>query len=226
MGKKYLCLNDGMYDYVAAHHSRASDPTLAGVRAATEKLGGISRMLISEEEGSFLEFLVRATGASEVLEIGTFTGYSAICLARGLPEGGRLLCCDKSEEWTRMASVAWKKAGVSDRIELRLGDASATLEALEPGRMFDLAFIDADKAGYPLYLELVYPRLREGGVVVFDNMLWGGRLAGSDGGAAITDPDGLAIKALNRALASDPRFFTVLLPVADGVLLAYKRGRA
>jgi len=145
------------------------------------------------------------------LEVGTFTGFSSICIARGLAPGGRLLCCDISAEWTAIARRYWQRAGVSDLIELRLAPASQTLAELEPGRTFDFVFIDADKEGYDGYYEQVLPRVVRSGLIVFDNMLSHGR---------VIDPQNerdRALDALNRKLARDSRVESVLLPIADGL---------
>jgi caffeoyl-CoA O-methyltransferase len=152
------------------------------------------------------------------VEVGTFTGYSSLCIARALVPGGRLLCCDVSEEWTAIARAAWVEAGVDDRIELRLGPALDTLRALPPDEPLDLAFVDADKGGYAAYLDELVPRLRPGGLLLVDNTLWSGQ---------VVDPsdrsdDVVAIRAVNDMLAADDRLTTVLLPVADGLTLAVK----
>jgi caffeoyl-CoA O-methyltransferase len=161
--------------------------------------------------------LVRLTGARQAVEVGTFTGYSSICIARGLPDDGHLLCCDVSEDYTSVARRYWERAGVADRIELRIAPAVETLRSLPTEPYLDFAFIDADKSGYPAYVEEVLPRLRPGGLMVLDNMLRDGR---------VLDPesdDDHAIHALNEALVSDDRVDVVLLPVRDGVSLARKR---
>src|SRR5204862_4721041 len=161
---------------------------------------------------------VAAIGARSVMEIGTFTGYSSLCMARALPKGGRLICVDESEQWTAVARKYWSKAGVQDRIELRLGQAISILKHLEPNLKFDLAFIDAQKTEYDAYYELILPRIRKNGLILFDNMLWGGRL----GQVPIPEASGKAIDALNRKLAQDSRVQSVLLPIADGLHLCRK----
>ena len=208
---KNLALTEPQYAYLSRMRSRAGDPLLAELRRETEALGEISVMLATEEQGDFFTLLVGALRAESALEIGTFTGFSSLCIARGLRPGGRLLCCDVSAEWTAIARRFWKKAGVSDRIELRLGPAAETLAALEPERTFDFVFIDADKTGYDRYYELVLPRVRAGGLIVFDNMLSHGRVVDPQ------DERDRALDALNRKLAADPRVESVLLPVADGL---------
>jgi caffeoyl-CoA O-methyltransferase len=161
--------------------------------------------------------LVRITGARQAVEVGTFTGYSSICIARGLPDDGHLLCCDVSEEYTSIAREYWARAGVADRIELRIAPAVETLRSLSSEPYLDFAFIDADKAGYPAYVEEILPRMRPGGLMVLDNMLRDGRVLAPE------SEDDHAIHDLNHALVADERVDVVLLPVRDGVSLARKR---
>jgi caffeoyl-CoA O-methyltransferase len=175
-------------------------------------------MQISEEQGAFMTLLVAAIGAKSAIEVGTFTGYSSICIARGLPRDGRLICVDESKEWTDIAQKFWNQAGVHQRIELRLGPAIPLLEKLEAGLAFDFAFIDASKTEYDSYYELLLPRIRSSGLILFDNMLWGGRL----GSGPIVEASGQAIDALNHKLANDKRVESVLLPIADGLQLCRK----
>lgn len=219
MKLKYVSLNDSLYRYLCACRSNADDPVLEALRRETEFLGEISKMQISQEQGSFMTLLVRAIGARSAIEVGTFTGYSSICIARGLPDDGRLICIDESKEWMAIARKYWIKAGVENKIELRLGAATAELQKLEPGLVFDFAFIDADKEEYDAYYELILPRLRSNGIIIFDNMLWGGRL----GSGSVEEPSGQAIDALNHKLAHDYRVESVLLPIADGLQLCRKR---
>jgi caffeoyl-CoA O-methyltransferase len=218
MELKYIALTDPLYRYLVKCHSHTSDAVLESLRRETDALGDISKMQISEEQGSFMSLLVAAIGGKCAIEVGTFTGYSSICIARGLSQNGRLICVDESKEWTDIARKYWNQAGVSERIELRLGPAIPLLQKLEPGVMFDFAFIDASKAEYDAYYELLLPRVRPNGLILFDNMLWGGRL----GGAPITEASGRAIDALNHKLATDNRVECVLLPVADGLQLCRK----
>ncbi|MGH9024645.1 MAG: O-methyltransferase, partial [Acidimicrobiia bacterium] len=164
--------------------------------------------------------LTRLIGARQAVEVGTFTGYSALCIARGLPADGRLLCCDVSEEWTSVGKRAWKRAGIADKIELRIAPAIDTLRSLPSDPVVDLAFIDADKPSYRAYLEELMPRLRPNGVILVDNTLWGGSVADP----AVTDDNTEAIRAFNAAVAADRRVDCVLLPVADGLTLLRKRG--
>jgi caffeoyl-CoA O-methyltransferase len=220
MGKKYVRLNETLYRYLGRCRSDAADPLLQELRAETEALGEeVSKCQISDEQGTLLSVLVAATGAKSAIEVGTFTGYSSLCIARALPANGRLLCLDTSEEWTAVARKYWVKAGVQDRIELRLGAAIPGLQRLEPGLTFDFAFIDADKTEYDAYYELILPHVKRNGLILFDNMLWGGRL----GAGPVKPATGRSIDALNRKLAGDPRVEAVLLPVADGIQLCRKR---
>ncbi len=211
---KYTLLNDRSYAYLCACRSHPRDAMLDSLRARTEALGEIAKMQIGREQGSFMTLLVAAIGAREAIEIGTFTGYSSICIARGLSAGGRLLCLDVSEEWTAIARKYWARAGVDKKIELQLGPAIESLKRLPANSKFDFAFIDADKTGYDAYYEAVLPRMRRNGLILFDNMLWGGRLVGQRG---IKDENGRAIDRLNRKLARDERVESVLLPLADGI---------
>jgi caffeoyl-CoA O-methyltransferase len=204
-------------DYLLAH-SEPADEVLRDLAEETHReLGGRAAMQISHDEGELLTMLVRLTGARRAVEVGTFTGYSSICIARGLPDDGHLLCCDVSEEWTSIARRYWERAGLTDRIELRIAPALETLRALPPGRDLDFAFIDADKTGYASYFEEVVARVRPGGLIVLDNMLRDGRVLDPE------NDDDRAIHALNDALLADERVEVVLLPVRDGVSLARVR---
>jgi len=218
MHEKFLSLTPAVYEYLVAH-SAPPDDVLRDLAAETAALGPVSVMQIAVEQGAFLTLLARLMGARRIVEVGTFTGYSAICLARGLADGGRLLCCDVSAEWTAIARRYWERAGLADRIELRLGSGLDTLRALPSTAEIDLAFIDADKSGYLGYYEELLPRLRPNGLLIFDNVLWSGLVAD----AATTDDQTLALRALNDHVAADPRVETVMLSVADGLLLARKR---
>jgi predicted O-methyltransferase YrrM len=219
MGLKYLSLNDSLYRYLCACRSDAAEPILQSLRKETEALGEISKMQISEEQGAFMSLLVGASGAKSLIEVGTFTGYSSLCMARALPGNGKLICIDENQEWTAIARKYWTKAGVQNRIELRLGAAIPLLQQLEPELAFDLAFIDAEKTEYDAYYELLLPRVRPNGLILFDNMLWGGRL----GAGPIQEASGCAIDALNHKLARDKRVEAVLLSIADGLQVCRKR---
>jgi caffeoyl-CoA O-methyltransferase len=220
MQLKYLSLDDALYRYVCRQRSHAVDPVLEALRRHNETLGENAKCQISEEQGSLITLLVKLIDARSAIEVGTFTGYSSICIARGLASAGHLICVDQSKQWTDVARRFWAQAGVSSKIELRLGEAVPILQKLEPDLVFDFAFIDAAKNQYDAYYELILPHVRPNGLILFDNMLWGGRLLSS---APIDDPNGQAIDALNRKLAQDPRVETVLLPIADGIQVARKR---
>jgi len=219
MGTKYLKLDDRLYGYLCGLRSDAADPLLRELRQETAALGKVSECQISDEQGTFLSILVAAAGVKSAIEVGTFTGYSSLCIARALPPTGRLICVDQSQEWTAIAKRYWAKAGVQNRIDLRLGPAVATLEQLEPGLTFDFAFIDADKTEYDAYYELLLPRVRKNGLILFDNMLWRGQV----GGEPVQDPNGRAVQVLNQKLAQDDRVEAVLLSVADGIQFCRKR---
>src|ERR1700689_4133207 len=198
---------DPVIDGYAAVHSPLPDAhQLELQRTTQEKTGGAAVMQIGDDQAVLMEMLVRAMGATRAVEIGTFTGYSALAVARGLGPGGHLLCCDVSEEWTSIARDAWDKAGVADRIELRIGPGLETLRSLGSGEQFDFAFIDADKPGYGKYYEEGLTRLRPGGLILLDNMLQGGRVVDD----RASDEDTRAIGALNDAIAADPRVKVVL----------------
>jgi caffeoyl-CoA O-methyltransferase len=166
-----------------------------------------------------MTILTKLVGVHFAVEVGTFTGYSSICIARGLAPGGRLLCCDVSEEWTAIAREHWVAAGVDDRIDLRIGPAADTLRSLPDEPPIDLAFIDADKTGYRTYYDEIVDRLRPGGVVLIDNVLWSGNVIDP----ADTSDDTEALRALNDHVAADERVEAVLLPISDGLTLARRR---
>lgn len=215
---KSFLLTSEIHSYLVAHGTPPDDVQRALIEE-TAALGPIAEMQIAPEQGAFLTVLTRLVGARDAVEVGTFTGYSSLCIARGLHDGGRLLCCDVSEEWTAIARRAWERAGVADRIELRLGPALETLRALPDEPRFDLGFIDADKTNYAAYYEEVLRRLRSNGVILVDNVLWGG---------AVIDPqrddaDTNAIRAFNDMVAADDRVDAVMLPVADGLTLLRRR---
>jgi caffeoyl-CoA O-methyltransferase len=182
-----------------------------------------SGMQIGPDQGAFLALLARSIGARRALEIGTFTGYSALAVAAALPADGRLIACDVSEEWTAIGRRHWQEAGVADRIDLRIGPALQTLDGLladgEAGG-FDFAFIDADKSNYDGYYEAVLRLLRPGGLVALDNTLWSGKVADP----AVDDPDTNALRAINLKIRDDARVDACLLTIGDGVMLARKKG--
>jgi caffeoyl-CoA O-methyltransferase len=220
MTPRSFLLSQELSDYVRAA-SEPPDDVVADLVAETAALAERGEVpptfQIAQEQGAFLQLLTRALGVRRAIEIGTFTGLSALCIARGLPDDGSLLCLDRSEEWTAIARRYWERAGLGGRIELRLGPALESLRALPAEPAFDLAFVDADKAGYAGYVEELHPRMADGGLVLLDNTLRGGRVLAPE-----TDDD-RAIAALNASLVADPRWEAVLLPVADGLTLLRKR---
>jgi caffeoyl-CoA O-methyltransferase len=215
---KFTALTPDLYAYLLAHN-RPEDDVLRDLARETAALGPIALMQVAHEQGAFLTLLGKLLGARSALEIGTFTGYSSICIARGLADGGRLVCCDVSEEWTAVARRYWARAGLDDRIELRLGPAVETLATLPADRPLDLVFIDADKVSYRAYYEAVLPRLGPNGVIVFDNVLWMGAVADP----ANTDESTVAIRALNDHVVRDVRVDAVMLPIADGITIVRPR---
>ena len=215
---KSFFLTKPVHDYLVAH-APPLDDVQRDLIAETEALGGISMMQIAPEQGAFMTLLTRLIGARHAIEVGTFTGYSAISIARGLPDDGTLLCCDVNEEWTAIARKYWERAGVDDKIELRIAPAIETLRSLPAGEQFDLAFIDADKPNYPHYYEEVLARLRRNGVILVDNTLWGGAVAD----AKATDDNTKAIRAFNDAVAADDRVESTILTLGDGLSLIRKR---
>ena len=215
---KSFFLTKPVHDYLVAH-APPLDDVQRDLIAETEALGGISLMQIAPEQGAFMTLLTRLIGARRAIEVGTFTGYSAISIARGLSDDGTLLCCDVNEEWTAIARKYWERAGVDDKIELRIAPAIETLRSLPAGEQFDLAFIDADKPNYPHYYEEVLARLRRNGVILVDNTLWGGAVADSKA----TDDNTVAIRAFNDAVAADDRVESTILTVGDGLTLIRKR---
>lgn len=218
MTPRSFLLGDALGDYVIAH-SQSADPVLAWITERTAALGSSAGMQIGPDQSALLTMLTRFAGVTNAVEVGTFTGSSALAVARGLADGGRLLCCDVSEEWTAIAQQAWADAGVDDRIELRIAPAIETLRSLQADPVVDLAFIDADKTGYLGYYEELVPRLRPGGWVVADNTLWSGAVVD----AAAKDDDVEAIRAYNDRAAADDRVDTVLLALADGLTVSQKR---
>ena len=221
MSSKTTLLVDPLYDYFLANSLR-EPKVLAALRAETARLP-MANMQIAPEQGQFMAFLVELIGAKRAIEIGTFTGYSALCVALARPPEGRIICCDINEEWTTIGRRYWAEAGVTDKIDLRLAAANKTLDALllaESRReSFDFAFIDADKTGYDGYYERILRLLRPGGVVAIDNVLWGGSVA--DPGK--NDPDTLAIRAFNAKVVKDERITLSMVPIGDGLTLARKR---
>jgi caffeoyl-CoA O-methyltransferase len=217
-GPKSFFLTPGVHDYLLAHATPLDD-VQRDLIAETEALGDISVMQIAPEQGAFMALVTRLIGARRAVEVGTFTGYSSLSIARALPGDGTLLCCDVSEEWTAVARRYWERAGVDGKIELRIAPAVETLRSLPAGEQFDLAFIDADKENYPNYYEEVLARLRPGGVIMVDNTLWMGAVVDPEA----TDDHTNAIRAFNDAVAADDRVDSVILTVGDGLTLVRKR---
>ena len=221
MSRRTLALDDRLHDYVVQHNRE--HPELAKLREATASHPRAG-MQISPEQGALLQMLVRLTGARRTIEVGVFTGYSALAVALALPPDGRILACDVSDEYTRVGRPYWERAGVASKIDLVLEPALHTLDARlatgEAGR-YDFAFIDADKASYDGYFERCLKLLRVGGLIAIDNVLWSGRVAGPVDAAS--DPDTAALQLLNSKLQSDERVDLALLPIGDGLTLARKR---
>ena len=212
-------LSPGLADYLAGH-STPPDALLRDLTAETaERFPDHLRMQIGHQQGTFLTMLAGLMEARHAVEVGTFTGYSSICLARGMATDGKLICCDISEEWTRIGRKAWQRAGVADRIELRLGPGLDTLRDLPRQPHLDFVFIDADKGGYVSYWNELVPRVLPGGLLLADNVLWSGRIVD----ARTDDQNGTALRAFNDRVAADERVEVVVLPAFDGLTLARKR---
>lgn len=219
MSAKSIGLDDELHSYLVEHGVRDTRIKRA-LRERTDEHEW-SKMRISPEQGEFMALLVKLSEASRCIEVGTFTGYSALCVALALPEDGELICCDVNEEWTAIGVEYWKRAGVSDKIDLRIAPALETLAELietRPGQ-FDLIFLDADKANYPRYYEMSLELLRAGGVVLIDNVLWSGDVLDED----TTDPETIGIREVNAIARDDERVDLSMLPVGDGLTLARKR---
>jgi caffeoyl-CoA O-methyltransferase len=215
---KTVAVTPAVHEYLVAHGAPPDDVQRSLIEA-TAALGGVSNMQIAPEQGAFMTLLTQIVGVRFAVEVGTFTGYSALSIARGLEPGGRLLCLDVSEEWTAIGREHWDRAGVGDRIELRIGPAADALRALPADPPIDLAFIDADKPGYRTYYDEIVERLRPGGVVLLDNVLWGGAVADP----AHDDENTRAIRAVNDHVARDPRVDAVMVPISDGLTVARRR---
>jgi len=221
MSRRTIEVTDRLHAYMLETSLRET-PLAARLRAETEALGRPAGMQISPEQGQFMALIVALTGARRIVEVGTFTGYSALAMAAALPPDGSLVACDVSEEWTAIARRYWAEAGVAERIDLRLAPAAETLDALADegwSGTVDLGFIDADKTNYARYYEALLGLLRPGGLVMVDNVLWGGAVVDPDD----TSEDTAAIRAFNAALARDERVDLSLLPIGDGLTLARKR---
>ena len=220
MSARTLSLDDDLYRYLRENSLR-EPPLLAKLREETTGLPG-AVMQISPEQGQFMSLLIRLMGARRTIEVGVYTGYSSLSVALALPEDGDLVACDINKEWTSVARRYWEQAGVANKIQLYLAPAAETLQRLlqsgQSGK-FDFAFIDADKSSYDVYYERCLQLVRAGGLVVFDNMLWGGNVADD----SKQDEDTVALRRLNKKLHKDDRIDLSLLPVGDGLTLARKR---
>jgi caffeoyl-CoA O-methyltransferase len=217
--RKFLSLIPELYDYVVAHGDN-SDALLAELAEETARwMGGRATMQISPEQGTLMTLLARAIGARHAIELGTFTGYSSICIARALPPDGTLLCCDVSAQWTTIARRYWERAGLAHKITLKLAPALNTLRTLPVNEIFDFAFIDADKSNQLTYYEEILKRLRRNGLILIDNVLWNGEVLNPRN----QSPDTRAIRELNDFLPRDDRVEVVMLPVADGLTICRKK---
>ena len=220
MTNRTLNLDDDLYRYLLDVSLRET-PLLTHLREETAQLAN-AQWQIAPEQGQFMALLVKLTGARRIVEVGTFTGYSALCMAQAMPDDGRLICCDIPGAYNATAERYWREAGLGERIEQRLAPALETLTALEKEGLagsVDLIFIDADKANYPAYFEHALRLLRQGGLILFDNTLWSGRVLEQ----SPDSDDTRAIQALNRALKGDARIDLSLLPLGDGLTLCRKR---
>lgn len=220
MTNRTIALTDPLYDYLIEAASREPD-LLKRLRAETANVRSPG-MQIAPEQGQFMALLVRLIGARKAIEVGTYTGYSSLCVAMAMPPDGRLIACDINEEWTAIAGRYWEEAAVADRIDLRLAPARETLaQLIADGHAgtFDFAFIDADKENYADYYELCLKLLRPGGLIALDNMLWDGAVADP----ARNDTDTVAIRDVMRRIKNDPRVDISLVPIGDGLALARRR---
>ncbi|MCB9596292.1 MAG: class I SAM-dependent methyltransferase [Sandaracinaceae bacterium] len=217
MANRTIAMNDDIHAYLVGVSVHETD-VMRRLRDETRQMTSAG-MQIGPEQGAFMAWLVGTLGAKRCLEVGTFTGYSALAVAGALPADGRLLCCDVSEEFTSVARRYWAEAGLAERIELRLGPAVDTLAALDDDGTWDFAFIDADKPNYDAYYEHCLRLLRPGGTIAIDNVLWGGAVADS----AKQDESTRALRAINEKVGADPRVAACMVPIGDGLTLARKR---
>jgi caffeoyl-CoA O-methyltransferase len=215
---KFIPLTPKLYEYAVAH-GHNGDPIRAELAAETAKLGRVSGMQIAAEQGTLMGILAAAIGARSAVEVGTFTGYSALCVARALPADGKLLCCDVNEEWTSLGRRYWERAGVANKITLKLAPAAETLKALPASHTFDFAFIDADKTNYAIYYEEILKRMRPGGLILLDNVLWSGGVIDD----SRQDADTQALRKINDFIAKDTRVEAVMLAVADGLTIVRRK---
>jgi caffeoyl-CoA O-methyltransferase len=215
---KFIKLSGELYDYVVAH-GHNDELLRQELSEETAKLGPLSAMAIGPEQGTFMGILAAAIGAKSAVEVGTFTGYSSLCVARALPSDGKLLCCDVNLEWTAIARRYWEKAGVAHKVTLKVGPALDTLRGLPEANCFDIAFIDADKINYRNYYEEILKRLCQNGLILLDNVLWSGAVLNQND----QSEDTRAIREMNDFVARDERVEAVMLPIADGLTIARKR---
>jgi caffeoyl-CoA O-methyltransferase len=219
MTTRSLQLSDELHTYLVAHSSPLDQAAQDLMEETRTALPDDVKMQVAPEQAALLTMLTRLTGGHRVVEVGTFTGMSSLAIARGMPTGGRLTCFDVSAEFTAVAQRYWQRAGVADRIELRLGSAAERLRELPSESHLDFVFIDADKEGYLTYWSELVPRMRPGGLIAVDNVLWSGKVVD----AASLDPDTAAIRRFNDGILTDDRVDLVMLPIADGLTLAYRR---
>ena len=212
--RRSFFLDAKLFGYILDHTSHPDETQLSLIEATSE-LGKVSAMQIAQDQGVFLQILVAAIQPDFAVEVGTFTGYSSLAIAKALPENGKLLCCDISEEWTSVANRYWEKAGVAEKIELVIAPAKETLANLPDDKQIDFAFIDADKGGYLEYYEEIVSRLSEHGLIAVDNVLWSGRVVDTE----ISDDDTVAIRNFNDYVAQDKRVSSVMLSIGDGLSL-------
>jgi caffeoyl-CoA O-methyltransferase len=223
VGSKYTALDDETYGYLVDYGARQDD-LLRELAAETAELGDFPAIMqVAPDQGALMTLLCRAIGARRALELGTFTGYSAICIARGLAEDGELITCDVNDEWAVIARRYFERAGLAERIDLRIGPALETLAQLPADEPFDFAFIDADKPNYPRYWEEVVRLLRPGGLAMVDNVLFGGSVVTGEVGEGRSADSPDAIRRTNELIAADERVDIAMLGIADGVTLALKR---
>jgi caffeoyl-CoA O-methyltransferase len=219
---KFTVLDDELHAYLVEHGAR-QDEVLRRVQTETAAMGDVAVMQIAPDQGAFMTLLCKLLDAREALELGTFTGYSAICIARGLAPGGRLIACELSEEYAEIAARNFEAAGVADRIEIRIGPAIETLRALPEREVFDFAFIDADKPSYPAYYEEALARLRSGGLIVLDNVLTGGAVLEGASLGHYSEDSVTTMRSLNARIRDDERVDVAMVGIADGLMLARKR---
>ncbi len=217
MTPKGIGLSANVQEYLVAHGA-GIDPIAQELIDVTVELGGISRMQVAPEQAAFMTMLTRLLDVRFAVEVGTFTGFSALSIARGLAPGDRLLCCDVSDEWVNIGRPFWERAGVADRIDAVIAPAAETLAALPDDPPIDLAFIDADKRSYKVYYEEILRRLSPKGMILVDNVLWGGRVADPDADLD-ENPDTANIREFNLHVVADPRTTQVMLPISDGLTL-------